>query len=60
MAVKAPEQANDAAHGSQMLHGRHGLSACGVSLPLTASVPGPGGSAGNNGPSAGKNGRPTG
>ena len=60
MAVKAREQTNDAAHGSQMLHGRHALSACDASLPLTASVSGPGGSAGKNGPGAGKNGQPAG
>ena len=60
MAVTAPEQTNDGAHGSQMLHGRHAPWASDASLPLTASVSGPGGSAGNNGPGTGKNGQPTG
>ena len=58
--ISAPEQANVGVHGSQMLHGRHAPSASDASLPLTASVSGPGGSAGKNGPSAGKNGQPAG
>lgn len=58
--ISAPEQVNVGAHGSQMLHGRHAPSASGANLPLTASVSGPGGSAGKNGPGAGKNGQPTG
>jgi hypothetical protein len=58
--TSAPEQANVGAHGSQMLHGRQAPPASDASLPLTASVSGPGGSASKNGPSAGKNGQPAG
>jgi hypothetical protein len=60
MAVKAPEQANVGAHGSAMLRGGHAPPGSGAGLPLTASVSGPGDSAGKNAPSAGKNGQPAG
>jgi hypothetical protein len=58
--ISAPGQAYVGAHGGQMLRGGHAPPGSDAGLPFAASVSGPGGSAGKNGPSAGQNGQPAG